>query len=1163
MISVLYVDDEPGLLRLGKTFLEHKGQFQVDTITSVSEALPLLDSRKYDAIISDYQMPDRDGIDFLRTVRSAGNNIPFILFTGRGREEVVIEAINNGADFYLQKGGNPTAQFTELAHKIQQAVKGRMAEESLRESENMYRTIFTTTGAATIIVEKDTKIVLANEGFARLSGYSVEELEGKRSWTEFIVPEDLERMKKYHHDRRNDPVSAPRVYEFRFIDRNGRVKYCINNVAVIPGTTRSVASVVDITDRVLAEQDYRSIVENMQDVFYRTDPAGNIIRVSPSALAILGYDSVSDLYGKSVAEALYVYPEDRKLFLADLEKSGGAVTNYEILLKKKDGTPVYALSSSHKYYDAAGNFGGVEGILRDITDRKQAEKDLRDRERRAGLQRTAIAGFVIDPVFAGGEINRALQHVVKMLADTLGVARASVWTLEEDGSELLCRSLYEADKKVHSSGATLKAADYPHYFEAFMSENRINANDAQNDPRTSEMAESYLMVLGITSMLDAGVFIEGRLVGVVCSEHIGARRSWYPDEESFISTTAAIIAQLFLNAERKKTEEALSASEERLHLALEGGELGTWNWNVQTGEVIFNQRWADLLGYRLEEIEPHVLSWEKLLHPDDKAHVQEILAAHLEGKTSQYECEHRLRHKDGSWVWVLDKGRVISRDPEGKPLLAAGTHLDITERKRAEEALRESEGHFRTLANAALEGIMIHDRGVIIECNPQFAALFGYKPEEIIGRKGFDFMITRESQEAISHWIRDGAKGTIDITGIRKDGKQFHGETASTPLLWHGKEHTIVQMHDISARKENERLLQSQKAELNAAYEQIAASEKELKANLEELKRQERIIRDSEARLRYMLGYYDLAGQPERDLMAYAVEGAGAVTASPLGYLAFLNRDETELSMYAWSKTAMEECSMREKPIVYPVEKTGLWGEAVRKRSPVITNDYAAPNPEKKGYPDGHPQIIRHMNVPILDGDHIVIVAGVANKSSDYTDHDVHQLTLLMQGLWQVLKRRRTEEELQAAYEQITASEEKLRGQYETLALSEELYRKLVSTVPDIVVRTDLAGNIVFINETGITMSGYATARDVLGKSVFMFFSPEDLPRAIENTKLMFTRQLGPVEYTFVSQDGKRFSLEINGDVLRTPDGEPFGMVYVGRDITSRKKAFDQFGHEI
>ncbi len=118
MYTILYVDDEPVLLDVGKHFLERSGEFRVDIITSAPVALTLLNEKAYDAIISDYQMPDMDGIEFLKKIRSSGNAIPFILFTGRGREEVVIQALNEGADFYLQKGGEPKSQFAELSNKI-------------------------------------------------------------------------------------------------------------------------------------------------------------------------------------------------------------------------------------------------------------------------------------------------------------------------------------------------------------------------------------------------------------------------------------------------------------------------------------------------------------------------------------------------------------------------------------------------------------------------------------------------------------------------------------------------------------------------------------------------------------------------------------------------------------------------------------------------------------------------------------------------------------------------------------------------------------------------------------------------------------------------------------------------------------------------------------
>ena len=119
---ILYVDDEVELLNLGKVFLEKGGEISVDTAASAGEARALMTSGSFDAIVSDYQMPEEDGITFLKSVRNSHGDIPFILFTGRGREEVVIEAINNGVDFYIQKGGDVRSQFAELAHKIRQAV---------------------------------------------------------------------------------------------------------------------------------------------------------------------------------------------------------------------------------------------------------------------------------------------------------------------------------------------------------------------------------------------------------------------------------------------------------------------------------------------------------------------------------------------------------------------------------------------------------------------------------------------------------------------------------------------------------------------------------------------------------------------------------------------------------------------------------------------------------------------------------------------------------------------------------------------------------------------------------------------------------------------------------------------------------------------------------
>jgi PAS domain S-box-containing protein len=142
--------------------------------------------------------------------------------------------------------------------------------------------------------------------------------------------------------------------------------------------------------------------------------------------------------------------------------------------------------------------------------------------------------------------------------------------------------------------------------------------------------------------------------------------------------------------EQRQHAERLARSEQQLSLAMRGAALGLWDWQVATGEVHVNERWAEMLGYRVEEIEPHMDSWRALVHPDDWAAIDAALLPHLRGDTDSYRCEHRLRHRDGHWVWVLDAGRVVERDAGGRALRALGIQLDVTDRRHAIDALEAS-----------------------------------------------------------------------------------------------------------------------------------------------------------------------------------------------------------------------------------------------------------------------------------------------------------------------------------------------------------------------------------------------------------------------------------------------------------------------------------------
>jgi len=156
----------------------------------------------------------------------------------------------------------------------------------------------------------------------------------------------------------------------------------------------------------------------------------------------------------------------------------------------------------------------------------------------------------------------------------------------------------------------------------------------------------------------------------------------------------------------KKTEESLRESEERLALVLEGTELGMWDWNIPTNNVIFNARWAEMLGYDLSEIEQNGNSWRKLRHPDDVEKIRSALTDHMNGHTSIYQVERRMRSKTGEWIWVLDSGKIFVRDKNGNPIRIAGTQMDITKRKQLEEQIVRQE---RMAAVGQLSAGIAHD----------------------------------------------------------------------------------------------------------------------------------------------------------------------------------------------------------------------------------------------------------------------------------------------------------------------------------------------------------------------------------------------------------------------------------------------------------------------
>ncbi len=278
--------------------------------------------------------------------------------------------------------------------------------------------------------------------------------------------------------------------------------------------------------------------------------------------------------------------------------------------------------------------------------------------------------------------------------------------------------------------------------------------------------------------------------------------------------------QMFRELLRKSR--LLAENETRLRLALSGAELGTWDWNVPTGTVMFDARWAAMLGYRLQEVEPHVGFWERAVHPDDLADVMAAVGAHLRGETPTYESEHRVRHKSGNWIWVLDKGTVIDRDAGGSPLRMCGTHLDITDRKKIEDVLRQSEQRFRTVLES-LESVAVQayePDGRITFWNKASERLYGVSAADMLGKNLLDVLhgpATREEERR----IMDQALGTgslpaaSEVELVRNDGAKVT-ILANRVLHPHpGKEPEFFCFDvDVTERKRQEEQLRQKSEEL-------------------------------------------------------------------------------------------------------------------------------------------------------------------------------------------------------------------------------------------------------------------------------------------------------------------------------------------------------------
>ena len=399
MISVLYVDDETILLDVGKRFLESDGRFFVDTAPSAPEALEKMQSRPYDAIVCDYQMPVMNGIEFLKKIRGSGNKIPFIIFTGKGREEVVIQALNEGADFYLQKGGEPRSQYTELKHKICQAVQQRRAEAHIRDLERRETDIINFLPDATFAIDTQGTVIAWNHAMEKLTGIRAAEILGRGDYAyaipfyrerrpiliDLVLNEDLDIGKNYPFIIREGTnlISENRIPHFNngkgasiwflaspLFDNRGNVVGAIESIRDITAQKQADEGLRE------SEKRYRNVVEDQTEFICRFRPDGTHVFAN-EAYCRYFHKKREEIVGKRFLPP--VPAEDRSVLARHFSSltSDNPVAEIRHRIVMPDGQVRWQRWSDRAIFNPDGTVIEYQSVGRDISETMETEETLR------------------------------------------------------------------------------------------------------------------------------------------------------------------------------------------------------------------------------------------------------------------------------------------------------------------------------------------------------------------------------------------------------------------------------------------------------------------------------------------------------------------------------------------------------------------------------------------------------------------------------------------------------------------------------------------------------------------------------------------------------------------------------------------------------------------
>jgi two-component system, cell cycle sensor histidine kinase and response regulator CckA len=575
--------------------------------------------------------------------------------------------------------------------------------------------------------------------------------------------------------------------------------------------------------------------------------------------------------------------------------------------------------------------------------------------------------------------------------------------------------------------------------------------------------------------------------------HLSGRRLLRPDGS--LGGLVGIITDI---TDRKQAEEALTASEARYRGVFENAAIGIDVVDSRGRFLQANDSLARMLGYSRNELMN--LTIFDVTHPDDVADSMIKHETMVHGEMESYRFEKRYIKKDGAVLWAEVSVSSV-RGPDGAYLETIGVLSDVTERKKAEEALRERERAWATLVNN-LPGFVYrcaNDRDWTMEyISEGCRQVTGYGPEDFVGNKTLSYNDIVHPDWRSPLW--DEWQEVISRKTVFQD---------EYPIIVKGGEIRWVWERGQGVFGQDGRLL----------------SLEGFITDITERKEAEKQIRMNETRLQSLYDIGQYRETSKQDLLDFALNEAIKLTGSKVGYIYHYDEEERLFELNTWSKDVMKQCEVAEPQTLYELERTGIWGEAVRQRKPIIVNDFQAPNPLKKGYPEGHVELHNFITLPVIFGERIVAVVGMGNKDSAYDNGDVLQLSLLMDSLWRITEAKRVEAEQRRL---ATAVEHAAEG----------------------VMITNIDGTIEYVNQACLEMTGYSR-EELLGQTPRILKSgKQDEAFYKKFWRTVAAGQVWAGRIINRRQDGTLYTEDSTVSPVRDASGTVVNFVALKRDIT-------------